>query len=469
MAQEYDVVVIGGGPGGYNAAIRAAQLGLKTACIDKRETGKFGGTCLNVGCIPSKAMLHASEAYEHASKHFADLGVKVEGLSLDLERMLGQKAEAVDGLTKGIEFLFKKNGVDGYLGWGTIEGPGRVSVTTEKGREELKAKNIILATGSDVLSLPGVDIDEERIVSSTGALSLAQVPEHLVVVGGGYIGLEMGSVWRRLGAKVTVVEYLDRITPGMDGEISKQFQRILKKQGVVFQLGTKVKAIEKTNKGVKLSVEPAAGGDESTIDADVVLIAIGRRPYTDNLGLESVGIKTNDRGFIEVDEHWRTGADNVFAIGDCTPGPMLAHKAEEEAVAVAEFIAHGHGHVDYNIIPGVVYTDPEVAMVGQTEEQLKEAGVKYRVGKFPFMANSRAKTNHDTDGFVKVLADAETDRVLGVHMIGAGVGEMIAEACVIMAFGGSSEDIARTCHPHPTRTEAFRQAAMGVEGWTMQA
>ncbi|MCQ8185155.1 dihydrolipoyl dehydrogenase [Parvularcula maris] len=470
MSKDYDVVVIGGGPGGYNAAIRAAQLGLKTACIDKRETGKFGGTCLNVGCIPSKAMLHASEAFEAASHHMADLGVKIAGVELDLGRMLGQKEDAVNGLTQGIEYLFKKNKIDGYKGFGKIAGPGKVTVDLmDGGTEELSARNIIIATGSDILSLPGVEIDEKVIVSSTGALSLDKVPEHLVVVGGGYIGLEMGSVWRRLGAKVTVVEFLDRITPGMDGEISKQFQRILKKQGLEFKLGTKVVGIEKTGSGAKLTVEPAKGGDAEVIEADVVLIAIGRKPYTDNLGLDTVGIQTNERGFIPVDSHWRTGADGVYAIGDVTPGPMLAHKAEEEAVAVAEVIKNGHGHVDYGVIPGVVYTDPEVATVGKTEEQLKEEGVDYKVGKFPFTANSRAKTNHETDGFVKVLADAKTDEVLGVHMIGAGVGEMIAEACIIMSFGGSSEDIARTCHPHPTRTEAFRQAAMGVEGWMMQA
>ncbi|NNU15441.1 dihydrolipoyl dehydrogenase [Parvularcula sp. ZS-1/3] len=469
MSKEYDVVVIGGGPGGYNAAIRAAQLGLKTACIDKRETGKFGGTCLNVGCIPSKAMLHASEIFEVAEKHMADLGVKVSGVELDLGKMLGQKDDAVDGLTQGIEYLFKKNKIDGYKGWGKILGKGRVEVKTADGTEELSTRNIIIATGSDILSLPGVEIDEEVIVSSTGALSLKKVPEHMVVVGGGYIGLEMGSVWRRLGAKVTVVEFLDRITPGMDAEISKQFQRILKKQGMDFKLGTKVVSIEKTGSGAKLTVEPAKGGDQEVIDADVVLVSIGRKPYTDNLGLDTVGITPNQRGFIEVDDHWRTGAEGVYAIGDVTPGPMLAHKAEEEAVAVAEVIKNGHGHVDYGIIPGVVYTDPEVATVGKTEEQLKEEGVDYAVGKFPFTANSRAKTNHETDGFVKVLADKKTDKVLGVHMIGTGVGEMIAEACVIMAFGGSSEDIARICHPHPTRTEALRQAAMGVEGWTMQA
>ena len=469
MTKAYDVVVIGGGPGGYNAAIRAAQLGLTTACIDKRETKKFGGTCLNVGCIPSKAMLHASEIFEVAENHMADLGVIASGVELDLGKMLGQKDDAVEGLTNGIEYLFKKNKIDGYKGWGKITGKGQVEVKTDEGTETLSAKNIIIATGSDILSLPGVEIDEEVIVSSTGALSLNKVPAHMVVVGGGYIGLEMGSVWRRLGAKVTVVEFLDRITPGMDAEVSKQFQRILKKQGMEFKLGTKVMGIEKTGAGAKLTVEPAKGGDQETIEADVVLISIGRKPYTDNLGLETVGIQPNQRGFIEVDKHWHTGADGIYAIGDVTPGPMLAHKAEEEAVAVAEVIKNGYGHVDYDIIPGVVYTDPEVATVGKTEEQLKEEGVAYSVGKFPFTANSRAKTNHETDGFVKVLADKQTDKVLGVHMIGTGVGEMIAEACVVMAFGGSSEDIARICHPHPTRTEAFRQAAMGVEGWTMQA
>ncbi|MEM9234082.1 MAG: dihydrolipoyl dehydrogenase, partial [Pseudomonadota bacterium] len=383
---------------------------------------------------------------------------------------LGQKDDAVTGLTDGIQYLFKKNKVTGINGWGQITAPGKVSVKKDDGStEELTAGSIIIATGSDILSLPGVEIDEQVIVSSTGALDLKKVPQHMVVVGGGYIGLEMGSVWRRLGAKVTVVEFLDRITPGMDGEISKQFMRILKKQGMEFKLGTKVTGIEKTRKGAKLTVEPAKGGDAEVIEADVVLIAIGRKPFTDNLGLESVGVKTNERGFIPVNEHYETGAKGVYAIGDVTPGPMLAHKAEDEAVAVAEIIAGKPGHVNYDVIPGVVYTDPEVAMVGKTEEQLKEEGRKYKVGKFPFTANSRAKTNHETDGFVKVLADAETDEVLGVHMIGTGVGEMIAEACLVMEFGGSSEDIARTCHPHPTRTEAFRQAAMGVEGWTMQA
>ena len=469
MTKEYDVVVIGGGPGGYNAAIRAAQLGLKTACIDKRETKKFGGTCLNVGCIPSKAMLHASEVFQVAEKHMADLGVKVSNLELDLPTMLGQKDDAVNGLTAGIEYLFKKNKIDGYNGWGKIAGQGKVEVSTEGGSETLSAKNIIIATGSDVMALPGVEIDEEIVISSTGALSLKKVPEHLIVVGGGVIGLELGSVWRRLGAKVTVVEFLDRITPGMDNEVSKQFQRVLKKQGMEFKLSTKVVGIEKTGAGAKVTVEPAKGGDQEVLEADNVLIAIGRKPYTENLGLDTVGITPNQRGFIKVDNHWGTGVPGIYAIGDVTPGPMLAHKAEEEAVAVAEVIKTGYGHVDYDLIPGVIYTDPEVASVGQTEEQLKEAGVNYAVGKFPFTANSRAKTNHDTDGFVKVLADKATDKILGVHMVGTGVGELIAEACAVMAFGGSSEDIARICHAHPTRSEALRQAAMGVEGWTMQA
>ena len=469
MSDSFDVVVIGGGPGGYNAAIRAAQLGLKTACIDARETGRFGGTCLNVGCIPSKAMLHASEAFEEAEEHFASLGIDVGKISLNLKKMLEQKDAAVSGLTDGIDYLFKKNGIEGIHGRGRIEGPGTVVVSGEDGERTLSAKNIVVATGSDILSLPGVEIDEERIVSSTGALSLPEVPKKLVVVGGGYIGLELGSVWRRLGAEVEVVEYLDRITPGMDSDLSKGFMRVLKKQGVSFRLSTKVTGIEKAASGVAVTVEPANGGDAETIEADVVLIAIGRKPYTEGLGLEAVGIETDKRGFIPVDDHWRTSAQGIYAIGDVTPGPMLAHKAEEEAVAVAEVIAGKPGHVDYGVIPGVVYTHPEVATVGLTEEQLKEQGRAYKAGKFPFTANSRAKTNHDTDGFVKVLADAETDEILGVHMMGAGVGEIIGEACLAMAFGGSSEDIARTWHPHPTRTEALRQAAMGVDGWPMQA
>lgn len=470
MTQTFDVVIIGGGPGGYNAAIRAAQLGLSVACIEKRKSKTLGGTCLNVGCIPSKAMLHASELYEEAGSHFASLGIKVKGLDLDLGQMLKQKDDAVSGLTDGIQYLFKKNKIQSFFGVGKITVPNAVTVEGDDGKQEsLTAKNIVIATGSEVMPLPGVEIDEKIVVSSTGALSLPKVPKHMVVVGGGIIGLEMGSVWRRLGAKVTVVEFLDRIVPGVDADVAKQFMRILKKQGIEFKLGTKVTAVKTTKTQAKVSVEPAAGGDADIIQADCVLVAIGRRPYTEGLGLDTVGVSVDKRGIIEVDAHYQTSAKGIYAIGDCIPGPMLAHKAEDEAVAVAEIIAGKPGHVNYDIIPGVVYTSPEVAWVGKTEEELKEAGIDYKVGKFPFAANSRAKTNHDTDGFVKVLADAKTDKVLGVHMIGNGVGEMIAEACLLMEFGGASEDIARTCHPHPTRTEALRQAAMGVEGWTMQA
>ncbi len=464
MSEQYDVVIIGAGPGGYNAAIRAGQLGLKAAIIEKRESGKLGGTCLNVGCIPSKALLHASELYEAADKDFGKLGIGVGKLSLDLPQMLKQKEDAVDALTKGVEFLMKKNKVDVVLGAGEIIAPGKVKV----GDRELETKHIVIATGSGVTPLPGVDIDEERIVSSTGALSFASVPKHLVVVGGGVIGLELGSVWRRLGTKVTVVEFLDRILPGMDGEISKQFQRILKKQGVDFKLSSKVTGAEKLKTKIKLSVEPAAGGEGETVDCDAVLVCIGRRPHTDGLGLDNAGVKTDARGFIET-SHFKTSVDGIWAIGDCIHGPMLAHKAEDDGVACIELIAGKAGHVNYDAVPGVVYTYPEVASVGKTEEELKEAGVEYKVGKFPFTANSRAKTNHETDGFVKILADAGTDRVLGCHIIGREAGELIAEAVLAIEFGGASEDIARTSHAHPTRSEAVRQAAMGVEGWTMQA
>lgn len=467
MADLYDVVIIGAGPGGYNAAIRAGQLGLKTAIIEKRDNKKLGGTCLNVGCIPSKALLHASELYEAAENTFEGLGIKTGKVSLDLAQMLKQKDDAVEGLTKGVEFLMKKNKVDVFLGAGEIVAPGKVRVNGDA-PAELETKNIIIATGSEVTPLPGVEIDEKQIVSSTGALALASVPKHLVVIGGGVIGLELGSVWRRLGAKVTVVEFLDRILPTMDGEVSKQFQRILKKQGVEFKLSSKVTGAEKLKTKVKLSVEPAQGGDTETIDADAVLVAIGRRPYTQGLGLETVGVEMDKRGFI-VTDHFRTTTPGVWAIGDCITGPMLAHKAEDDGAACAELIAGKPGHVNYDIVPNVVYTWPEVASVGKTEEELKEAGVKYKTGKFPFAANSRAKTNHETDGFVKVIADAETDRVLGAHIIGVQAGELIAEVVLAMEFGGASEDIARTCHAHPTRSEAVRQAAMGVEGWTMQA
>ena len=467
MAEQYDVVIIGAGPGGYNAAIRAGQLGLKAAIIERRDNKKLGGTCLNVGCIPSKALLHASELYEAAEKDFEGLGIKTGKLSLDLAQMLKQKSDAVEGLTKGVEFLMKKNKVTTYLGTGEITGPGKVRVNGDE-TVDLEAKNIVIATGSEVTPLPGVEIDEKQVVSSTGALEFESVPKHLVVVGAGVIGLELGSVWRRLGAEVTVVEYLDRVLPGMDSEVSKQFQRILKKQGMKFKLSSKVTGVEKLKSKVKVSVEPAQGGDAETIDADAVLVAIGRRPYTESLGLESVGVKTDKRGVIETD-HFQTSAKGVWAIGDCIAGPMLAHKAEEDAVACIELIAGKPGHVDYEKVPNIVYTYPEVASVGKTEEELKEAGVEYKTGKFPFAANSRAKTNHETDGFVKILADAETDKLLGCHIVGVEAGELIAEAVSVMEFGGASEDIARTCHGHPTRSEAVRQAAMGVEGWTMQA
>ena len=467
MAEQFDIVIIGAGPGGYNAAIRAGQLGLKTALIEKRDNNKLGGTCLNVGCIPSKALLHASELFETAETKFEGLGIKTGSLKLDLDQMLKQKDDAVDGLTKGVEFLMKKNKVKTFFGAGEIVAAGKVRVN---GAEpvELEAKDIVIATGSEVTPLPGVDIDEEQIVSSTGALALSSVPKHMVVIGGGVIGLELGSVWRRLGAKVTVVEFLDRILPTMDGEVSKQFQRMLKKQGIEFKLSSKVTGAEKLKTKVKLSVEPASGGDAETIDADAVLVAIGRRPHTDGLGLEGVGVEKDKRGFI-VTDHFKTNVPGIWAIGDCIHGPMLAHKAEDDGVACIELIAGKAGHVNYETVPNVVYTWPEVASVGKTEEELKEAGVAYKIGKFPFAANSRAKTNHETDGFVKILADAETDRVLGCHIVGVDAGELIAEAVSVMEFGGASEDIARTCHAHPTRSEAVRQAAMGVEGWTMQA
>ena len=465
MSETFDVVIIGGGPGGYNCATRCGQLGLKVALIEMRD--KLGGTCLNVGCIPSKAMLHASELYETAGKDFAGLGIEVTGLKVNLDAMLKQKADAVLGLTNGVAYIMKKNKVTVFNGKGRIDGPGRVIVSGANGDQVLEAKNIVIATGSEPTPLHGVDIDEERVVSSTGALSLKTVPKRLIVIGAGIIGLELGSVWRRLGAEVTVVEYLDRILPGADGEIAKQAQRIFAKQGIEFKLGMKVTGVEKLKSKLKLSMQPAAGGDSETLDADIVLLAIGRRPYTEGLGLETVGITPDKRGVI-ANDHYRTSAPGVWVIGDVTTGPMLAHKSEDEGVACAELIAGKAGHVNYDIIPGVVYTKPEIAWVGKTEEELKAAGVAYKVGKFPFSANSRAKTNHETDGFVKILADAATDQVLGAHLMGVGAGEMIGEICVAMEFGAASEDIARTCHAHPTLTEAIRQAAMAVEGWTMQ-
>ena len=462
----YDVVIIGGGPGGYNAAIRAGQLGLRAACIEMRET--LGGTCLNVGCMPSKALLHASELFEAVTREFPTLGIEVGAPKLNLAQMMSQKQDSVNALTKGIEFLFKKNKVDWIRGRGRIAGKGQVEVTSADGSKTLlTAKDIVIATGSEPTPLPGVAFEADRVVDSTGALSLSAVPKHLIVVGAGIIGLELGSVWRRLGAQVTVVEYLDRISPGMDKDLATAFQRVLTKQGMTFKLGAKVTASKTGKDGVELTVEPSAGGAAETLKGDVVLVAIGRRPYTEGLGLETVGVAVDKRGFL-VNDHFKV-ADGVWVMGDVTYGPMLAHKAEEDAVAVIELIAGKAGHVDYNLVPSVVYTAPEVAWVGKTEDQLKAEGVAYKAGKFPFTANSRAKINHETDGFVKVLADAATDRILGVHILGPQAGEMIGEACVAMAFGGSSEDIARVCHPHPTRSEAVKQAAMGVEGWTMQA
>jgi dihydrolipoamide dehydrogenase len=465
MAQ-YDVVIIGGGPAGYNAAIRAGQLGLKTAIVDKGPT--LGGTCLNVGCMPSKALLHASEMFDAANTEFAHLGIEVTP-KLNLTQMMQQKAESVTALTKGVEFLMKKNKAEWVKGAGRIAGPGMVEVTGADGAvTTLETTNIVIATGSEPSGLPGVAVDQTRILDSTGALSLAEVPGTLIVIGAGIIGLELGSVWRRLGAKVTVVEFLDRITPGMDAETAKTFQRSLTKQGMAFKLSSKVTGAKASKTKVDLTVEPVAGGPAETLTADYVLLAIGRRPYTDGLGLETVGVVPDKRGFIDTD-HWKTSAPGVWAIGDVTHGPMLAHKGEDEAVACIETIAGKAGHVNYGIIPSVVYTSPEVAWVGQTEEELKAAGRAYKAGKFPFTANSRAKINHETEGFVKVLADAVTDEILGVHMIGPQVSEMIGEYCVAMEFKAASEDVARTCHPHPTRSEALRQAAMGVEGWTMQA
>lgn len=454
---QFDLVVIGGGPGGYVAAIRAAQLGMNVACVEKR--GALGGTCLNVGCIPSKALLDSSEKFDDAKHHFADHGIGVDP-KLDLKTMMGRKDKVVLDLTKGIEGLFKKNKVTYVIGTGTIKSPTEVVV----GKETLSTKRILIATGSDVMKLPGVEIDEKKIVSSTGALALEKVPGHLVVVGGGVIGLELGSVWRRLGAKVTVVEFLDKIGGPMDGEVSKQFQRILEKQGMEFKLGAKVTAADAKGKGVVVTVEPAKGGDKETIEADVVLVSIGRKPYTEGLGLDKVGVKTNERGFIPVDGHFETNVKGIYAIGDVIPGPMLAHKAEEDGVAAAENMAGQKGHVDYNLVPGVVYTWPEVANVGKTEEELKAAGVAYKAGKFPFLANSRGRAVGQVDGFVKILADAKTDRVLGVHIIGPHAGTLIAEAVAVMEFGGSSEDIARTCHAHPTLNEAVKEAGLAVLG-----
>ncbi len=463
MADSYDLIVIGTGPGGYVCAIRAAQLGMKVAVVEKRKT--HGGTCLNVGCIPSKALLHTSELFEQAGHAFAGFGIKVNKPKLDLEAMMAHKQATVDSNVQGIDYLFKKNKITPFHGTGKILGKGRVEVAEEGGATQiLETKAIVIATGSDSANLPGIEIDEETVVSSTGALALTKVPKHLVVVGAGVIGLELGSVWRRLGAEVTVIEFLDRILPGMDGDVAKQFQRMLAKQGMKFMLSSKVDGVQPDNKRLAVTVEPAAGeAAAETIHADVVLVAIGRRPHTDNLGLEDVGVALDERGRVKTDDHFKTNVEGIYAIGDVIAGPMLAHKAEDEGVALAERLAGQAGHVNYDVIPGVVYTMPEVASVGKTEEELKEAGVAYSVGKFPFTANGRAKAIAATDGFVKILADKATDRVLGAHIIGPAAGEMIHEAAVLMEFGGSAEDLARTCHAHPTLSEAVKEAALAVD------
>ncbi len=464
MTDSFDVVVIGGGPGGYVAAIRAAQLGLSTACVEKRAT--LGGTCLNVGCIPSKELLHSTHLFEQAQHGFAGRGIVVPGgVEVDLAAMMAGKDKVVRDLTKGIGFLFRKHKVEHVAGTGRIAGPGRVEVAPDEGEPRtLEARSIIVATGSEPAGLPGIDIDEERILSSTGALALEAVPERLAVIGGGYIGLEMAVVWSRLGAKVTVIEFLDRILPNMDGDVAKGMHRILRKKGFTFMLGHKVTGAKKGKAGVALSVEKLASGEASTVEADAVLVAVGRRPYTAGLGLESVGIETDAQGRIGIDDRFRTGAAGVYAIGDVVRGPMLAHKAEDEGVVCAEIVAGQSGHIDYDAIPGVVYTWPEAAAVGRTEEALKEAGIDYAVGRFPFQANSRARCSGETDGFVKILADKRTDRVLGVHILGADAGTMIAEAALAMEFGASAEDIARTCHAHPTLNEAVKEAALAVDG-----
>lgn len=456
----FDVVVVGGGPGGYVCAIRAAQLGFKVACVEKRSA--LGGTCLNVGCIPSKALLAASEKYEEAKHGLAKFGIKVGGVELDLPGMLSHKDKVVKENTGGIEFLFKKNKIAWLKGAGRITAPNTVEV---EGVGTITAsKAIVIATGSEVTPLPGIEIDEQKIVSSTGALELPEVPKRLVVIGGGVIGLELGSVWGRLGAQVTVVEFLDRILPTMDGEVSKQMQRILGKQGMTFKLGSKVTGAKVTNTGVTLSVEPAAGGTAEEVEADVVLVAIGRRAFTNGLGLDAVGVEMDNRGRVKIGKHFETNVPGIYAIGDVVEGPMLAHKAEEEGVALAELLAGQAGHVNHDLVPGVVYTWPEVAAVGKTEEELKAAGVAYKAGKFPFTANGRARASGTTDGFVKILADARTDKVLGVHMVGPNVSEMVAELAVAMEFSASAEDIARTCHAHPTLSEVTKEAALAVDG-----
>lgn len=460
MTKEFDVVVIGGGPGGYVAAIRAAQLGLKTACVEKRKT--LGGTCLNVGCIPSKALLEISHKFHDAQHQFADLGIETSKPKANIKKIIDNKNEIVKGLTGGIAGLFKKNKVEHIEGLGTFLDKNTIEVTNGKDKSKISAKNFIIATGSEVTPLPGVEIDEKVIVSSTGALDLTKTPKKLVVIGAGVIGLEMASVWSRFGAEVEIVEFLDKITPSMDNEVSRNFKRILEKQGFKFRLSTKVTAVKKNAKGAKVEVESVKDGKKDNIDADIVLVAIGRKPNTDKLGLEKVGIATNQRGFIE-NNHLKTSVDNIYVIGDVTTGPMLAHKAEDEGIAAAEMIAGKAGHVNYDVIPNVIYTYPEVASVGKTEEELKAAGVEYNVGKFSMMANSRARATFDDQGFVKILADKKTDKVLGAHIIAREAGNTIHEVVVAMEFGGSSEDIARSCHAHPTYNESVKEAALAVE------
>ena len=457
----FDLVVIGGGPGGYVCAIRAAQLGLKTACVESR--GALGGTCLNVGCIPSKSLLNLSENFQKAKKDFNKQGIEIDGVKLNIEKMMSNKNKSVQVLTKGVEFLFKKNKVTYIKGKGVLFSKNDIVVYENNKKNTYKAKNIVIATGSAVASLPGIEIDEKNIISSTGALSLNKVPQKLAVIGGGYIGLEMGSVWSRLGSEVTVIEYLENITPGMDREISNEFKKILTKQGIKFKMKSKVNSVKSSSNGVLINYTDIKNSKEETLEFDKVLVSVGRKPYTEGLNLTKVGVKKDNKGRIEVNEKLQTSIKNIYAIGDVIKGPMLAHKAEEEGIAVAEILAGQAGHVNYDVIPGVIYTSPEVATVGKTEEQLKNENKAYKVGKFPFLANSRAKVNNETEGFVKILADSNTDKVLGVHIIGPHCGDMIAEMALAMEFGASAEDIARTCHAHPTHTEAIKEAALAVD------
>jgi dihydrolipoamide dehydrogenase len=462
MEKSFDLVIIGGGPGGYVCAIRAAQLGLKTACVESR--GALGGTCLNVGCIPSKSLLNLSENYHKAKKDFNQQGIEIDGIKLNIDKMMMNKNKSIQVLTKGVEFLFKKNKVTYFKGKGVLFSKNDIVVyESNNTKTNIKSKNIVIATGSAVASLPGIEINEKNIVSSTGALSFEKVPKKLAVIGGGYIGLEMGSVWSRLGSDVTVVEYLDFITPGMDREISNEFQKILTKQGIKFKMGSKVESVNDQGKSVLVSYTDVKSSKKEALEVDKVLVSVGRKPYTEGLNLSKVGIKKDSKGRIEVNSKLQTSVSNIYAIGDVIKGPMLAHKAEEEGIAVAEILAGQAGHVNYDVIPGVVYTSPEVATVGKTEEQLKEEKKSYKIGKFPFLANSRAKVNNETEGFVKILADSKTDKVLGVHIIGPHCGDMIAEMALAMEFGASAEDIARTCHAHPTHTEAIKEAALAVD------